>query len=330
MLLKPAIIALLVGSLMTGGLLVGAAAFGMQILSHWNLRSGSELQIKLERRTYLISTLVAYAFAFELISFFLFIHTADNLHIFFVGAMCAAGSLNANQWGYWVISLRLVNFLLAGLWLILNYADNQGYDYPLIKWKYLFLGVIVPFVLVEIIFQFNYFLGLEPEVITSCCGALFSATGKTMAADIIALPQRPMEIAFFAVMLGLFSLGIFAYRTGKAGYAFAFMAFLASLISLVAFISFISIYIYELPSHHCPFCVLQQEYGYVGYPFFLTLLGGALTGMGVGILTPFLRTESLQEILPAICKKLIRLSLVLYACFFLMVVYQLIRSNLKM
>ena len=107
-------------------------------------------------------------------------------------------------------------------------------------------------------------------------------------------------------------------------------AFLTFLISVASFISFISIYIYELPTHHCPFCILQQEYGYIGYPLFLTLLGGALTGMGVGILTPFLRTESLQEILPAICKKLIRLSLVLYACFFLMVVYQLIRSNLKM
>jgi hypothetical protein len=329
-LLKPAIIALLVGSFLTGGLLVGAAAFGMHISRHWNLQSGSELQIRLERRTYLVSTLVAYAFAFELISFFLFINTVDKLHIFFVGAMCAAGSLNANHWGYWVIVLRMVNFLLAGLWLILNYVDNQGYDYPLIRKKYLFLLAIVPFILVEIVFQFNYFLGLEPEVITSCCGALFSASGKTIAADIIALPHRPMEIVFFAVMVGLFSLGIFSYRTGKGGYAFALMAFLALIVSLVAFISFISVYIYELPSHHCPFCVLQKEYGYIGYPFFLTLLGGSLTGMGVGMVAPFLGTESLKKILPAIRKKLIGISLGFYAIFFFMVVYQILRSNLRM
>lgn len=328
--LKPSIIALLVGSLITGALLVEAAVFGLQILGHWNLQSGSELQIRLERRTYLISTLVAYAFAFELISFFLFIHTADSLHVFFVGAMCAAGSLNANPWGYWVIILRMVNFLLAGLWLILNYADNRGYDYPLIKKKYLFLGIIVPLVLAEIICQFNYFLGLEPEVITSCCGALFSTSGKTIASDIIALPRLPMEIAFFGVMICFFATGIFSYRTGKAGYVFAILAFLTLLISIVAFISFISIYIYELPSHHCPFCVLQREYGYIGYPFFLTLLGGGLTGMGVGMLTPFLEAESLREILPAIRQKLIRLSVVLYAGFCLMVVYQLMRSNLRM
>ena len=145
MFFKPAIIALFTGSLLTGGLLLGSAALRRADPQHWDIRSGSEIQLKLERRTYLISTLMAYAFAFQLFSFFLFIYTADNLHTFFIGAMCAAGSLNANQWGYPVIILRLVNFLLAGFWLILNYADNQGYDYPLIRVKYiLLLGSLLP------------------------------------------------------------------------------------------------------------------------------------------------------------------------------------------
>ena len=129
---------------MTTGLLVAAALYGVQILRHWDLRSGSELQLKLERQTYLISTFVAYAFAFELISMFLFIFTADSLHGYFVGAMCAAGSLNANHWGYPAIILRIVNFLLAGLWLLVNYTDNQGYDYPLIRMKYFLLANYCP------------------------------------------------------------------------------------------------------------------------------------------------------------------------------------------
>ena len=49
--------------------------------------------------------------------------------------MCAAGSLYANDYGYPTLIVKLVNFLLAGIWLILNYVDNQGYDYPLIKTK---------------------------------------------------------------------------------------------------------------------------------------------------------------------------------------------------
>jgi hypothetical protein len=329
-LFTPAIIALFAGSLITAGLLVAAAFYGLQILRHWDLRSGSELQLKLERQTYLISTLVAYAFAFELISLFLFIYTADSLHGYFVGAMCAAGSLNANQWGYPVILLRIVNFLLAGLWLIVNYTDNRGYDYPLIKMKYVLLLIIAPLILGETVVQANYFFGLDPEVITSCCGALFSAKASNVAADIIGFPQRFMEIAFFATMLLLLVLGIFYYRTGKAGYVFALTALLAFFISGAAFISFISLYFYELPTHHCPFCVLQQEYGCIGYPLFLALLGGAQAGMGVGILTPYYETGSLKEILPAIQKKLVAISLTCYAMFTIIIIYKIIFSNLKM
>jgi hypothetical protein len=329
-LFTPAIIALFAGSLMTAGLLVAAALYGVQILRHWDLKSGSELQLKLERQTYLISTFVAYAFAFELISMFLFIYTADSLHGFFVGAMCAAGSLNANQWGYPAIILRIANFLLAGLWLIVNYTDNRGYDYPLIRVKYFLLLLIAPLILAETAVQAEYFFGLTPEVITSCCGALFSAKSGNVAAEIIGWPRRPMEIAFAANMLLLLGLGIFTYRTGKAAYAFAFTACLAFLVSLAAFISFISIYIYELPTHHCPFCVLQQEYGCIGYPLFLALLAGAQAGMGVGILEPFRDTGSLKEVLPATQKRLALTSLLCYAAFTVIIIYKIILSNLKM
>jgi len=329
-LFTPAIIALFAGSLITSGLLVGAALAGVPIILYWNLRDGSELQLKLERRTYLISTCVAYAFAFELISMFLFIYTADSIHSFFVGAMCAAGSLNANQWGYPTLIFRIVNFLLAGLWLIVNYTDNKGYDYPLIKMKYVLLLIIAPLILAETVIQAQYFFGLNPEVITSCCGALFSATTSSVAADIIAFPQRPMALVFGANMLLLPVLGIFSYRTGKGGYLFAVTALLAFLISSAAFISFISTYFYELPTHHCPFCVLQWEYRGIGYPLFLALLGGAQAGMGVGILTPYRDTGSLKGTLPAIQKKLIFISLISFASFAAISIYQIIFSNLKM
>jgi hypothetical protein len=328
-LFTPAIIALFAGSLMTAGLLVAAAFYGVQILRHWDLRSGSELQLKLERQTYLISTFVAYAFAFELISLFLFIYTADSLHVFLVGAMCAVGSLNANQWGFPAIILRIVNFLLAGLWLIVNYTDNQGYDYPLIRTKYVLLLIIAPLILAETIVQANYFFGLDPEVITSCCGALFSTQSSSVAAEIIGFPPRPMEIVFFVTMLLLLGGGIFSSRTGKGGYVFALTACLAFLISIASFISFISVYIYELPTHHCPFCVLQQEYGCIGYPLFLALLGGEQAGLGVGIMTPYAEIGSLKEILPALQKKLVLLSLICYTLFTVIITYKIIFSNLK-
>src|SRR4030042_1590999 len=168
MFFKPDILALFVGALLVSSMLLYADYFGVKILRHWDIRSGSELQLALERKTYLITTLMAYAFAFQAASLFLFICTADHLHVFFTGAMCAAGSLNVNPWGYPATVFKVGNFLLAGMWLILNYADNQGFDYPLVKQKYLFLLAITPLILAEAAIQGAHFLELNPEGITSC------------------------------------------------------------------------------------------------------------------------------------------------------------------
>ena len=130
--------------------------------------------------------------------------------------MCAVGSLNVNGWGYPVVIFKIITFLLAGLWLILNYADNRGYDYPLIKAKYLLLLVMAPLILAETIMQAKYFLGLNPEIITSCCGSLFTADTKGVASEIISLPHSIMEIVFYAAMIGaLWLWGWFFIAPGK-------------------------------------------------------------------------------------------------------------------
>ena len=135
MLFHPTILALYAGSFMVSFLVLYALLPAWQVWRRWDLNSGSEEQLAVERKTYLISTLLAYAFAFELLSLFLYIFTAEQLHTYFVGAMCAAGSLYVNAYGYPTLILRLFNFLLVGLWLILNYVDNRAPDYPLIRKK---------------------------------------------------------------------------------------------------------------------------------------------------------------------------------------------------
>jgi hypothetical protein len=62
MLFQPAIIALLLASLLSVAMLAAAAPFAAQLIRHWNIASGSELQLRLERRTYLFSTLTAVRF----------------------------------------------------------------------------------------------------------------------------------------------------------------------------------------------------------------------------------------------------------------------------
>ena len=136
MIVQPAVLAILIGSILTSLMLLFSVSSGVLILRKWDLQSGSELQLSLEKRTYLISTILSYAFGFQLLSFFLFIYTADQIHSLFIGAMCAAGALNVNAWGYPAIMLKLFNCVMAGLWLILNCTDNRAYDSPRISKKY--------------------------------------------------------------------------------------------------------------------------------------------------------------------------------------------------
>ena len=105
-------VALHISSILIGSIVLSSYRHGIQILRRWDLKSGSELQLTLERKTYLVSTLLAYAFAFQLGSLFLFIYTADHLHPLFVGAMCAAGSLFVNPFGYPTLLLKTATFIL--------------------------------------------------------------------------------------------------------------------------------------------------------------------------------------------------------------------------
>lgn len=327
MILHPLILALYVSSLLIAFMVLYAAYFGVRILRRWDLKNGSELQLSLERRTYLISTLLAYGFGAQLLSLFLFIYTADQLHTFFVGAMCAAGTLYVNPYGYPTLLLKMLNFLLAGLWLLLNFVDTRGYDYPLIRPKYALLLLIAPLIVVEGLLQTSYFLGLQPNIITSCCGTLFSTGNRSLAAEIVALPTRPMEIVFYATMALTFASGFLFYLKGRGGVLFALLSAATLVVSLLAILSFISLYFYELPTHHCPFCLLQREYGYVGYPLYLALFGAAISGIGTGLLVPFRKKESLAEVIPGFQKKLTLVSLVLWLIFLGIVTYAMVFTD---
>jgi len=328
--LHPAVIALLVSSLAITGLVLYSARLGVTILRRWDLTSGSELQLALERRTYLVSTILTNAFGFQLVSLFLLVFTADRLHTQFVGAMCAAGTLNVDPSGYPALLLKLVTFILSGLWLILNHVDTRAYDYPLVRVKYAVLLMLAPVLLVELVLQGGYLLSLEPNVITSCCGSLFTSDAQGVAADLAALPARPTAIAFFVVLTGTCLAGLGFRRWGWGGSLVALLSAASLVVSLAAVVSFISPYVYEMPSHHCPFDILQGGYHWIGYPLYLLLGAGTLAGMGVGVLMPFRRIPSLQRVAPRLQRRLALASAILLALFTALVVWLILASDLTL
>ena len=329
MILSPAILALMMGSAATVLLALYASGLGVRILRRWDLSSGSELQLGLEKRTYLVSTLMAWAFAFQVGSLFLFIFTAEDLHRLFVGAMCAAGTLNVNEFGYPTILLKVCNALFAGIWLIVNDTDNRASDYPLIRKKYALLLVITPLLAAEALLQGAYFAGLKANVITSCCGSLFSADAQGAVSSMAGLPAGPMQAALIASLAATFASGLlYGARRSWAGVLFSASSLVAFFVSVAALVSFIAPYIYELPTHHCPFCILQKEYGYVGYTIYATLLGGAIPGAAVGALLTFQGSQNLRDVLPPVLRRLVFISLLFYLIFTVILIVSISSSGL--
>lgn len=329
MILNPSILALIVPSLLQSLLVAYAFVTSIRIAGKWDIASGSELQLGLERRTYLVSTIMNLALTMQLLSLFLFIFTADALHSQLSGAMCAVGSLNANPFGYPVLALKIVNFLLCGVWLVINRVDNRAHDYPLIRPKYRFLQLIAPLVLVEAGLQLTYFLKLKSRILTTCCGSQFGGEGTSVTATIISLPPTTLALLFHGVMLVTLAAGLAFLVRGKGARLFGLLSATALLTGMIAMVSLISPYYYELPTHHCPFCILQGEYHYIGYPLYLCLLGGGLSGIACGALALFSRPGSLEAIVPASQRRLATASLVLLGSFVALVSWQLAFSGLK-
>jgi len=332
MLFQPAIIALLLASSVSALMLLASGPFALSLIRHWDIRSGSERQLGLERRTYLMSTLLAFVFATQLVALLLFIFNADKMSVMFVGAMCAVGTLNVNAFGFPALIAQMVVFFLASSWLVVNHVDTRARDYPLTRIKYALLLAILPFVIAAFALQLEYFLGLKANVITSCCGSLFSTDSKTLAAEASAFPPLPSMAAFYATLaIAVVTCGWYALRADAGagiGYAAAAAGAAVFVVALAGVLSFLSLYIYEHPHHHCPFCVLKPEYDYRGYWLYVPLFAATAASLGVGAVQPFARVASLRAIVPQAARRLAMVAALLFALFAAVSTFLILNSNL--
>ena len=328
--LQPGILALLLGSGLGAVLLAAAVVPAVRIIRRWDLASGSEEQLRLERQTYLVAAIMRFVMGFQIVFLFLFLQTVDGLAPMFIGAMCAAGSLKVNGFGYPALVAKILTCLLAGLWLILDATDNRASDYPLIRTKYRLLLVITPVLLAETALQALYLLGLEPNIITSCCAIVFSANSGTVAATFLQVPLRLSQAAFLASAVVTLVAGWAVYRRGRGVVLFAIGSACHFLLSLHALIAFISLYVYELPTHHCPFCLLHREYNGIGYPFYLLLLTATIAGLGIGLLHRYRAVPSLRTIIPAMQHRLALTALLADAAFLVLAGASVAFSSLRL
>lgn len=308
MLFQPAILALLLGATLPLLALLLSAPFAFDIVRHWSLADSSPRQLQRERRTYLFSTLIGLVFWLLIAALLLFVFNADRMAEQFVGAMCAVGALQVNRWGFPALLLQLLLFFLAAQWLLLNRLDQQARDYPLTRTKYALLLLLLPLLALNLYWQVLYFGQLRADVITSCCGSLFSADVPERSLDLgewslMPAPGLALWLFFCTLTLALLANLHYIMRQKHAWLAglFSLAGLFAALTGIVAFLS---LYIYEHPHHHCPFCLLKPEYHYQGYALYLPLFVAVASGTGVALTDACRRWPSLRGLAPAFATRL--------------------------
>ncbi len=269
-----------------------ALYLSVRIYLNYDKNSTDTIQYTLERQSYLAATIIKYIFVVKVPLFLFFIFTLDKLSNVLSGAMCGAGVLDAMEYGSILIGLKILNIYLFAFWLVLNADDVSCENQPYIKIKFgLFIALFALF-LFEILIEFYTFYNFEVDKLVSCCGTLYSASAGTFVSNIFAIDNKILVAVFYAN----FALIALAYFL-KYKYIYALSNLIFIIVSIIAMIMFFGTYIYELPSHHCPFCYLQSDYYYVGYLIYTLLFLGTFNGLIVVFKDKFYRLSFISNTL---------------------------------
>ena len=262
-------------------LLFSTVAFilAFKISLKWDINATTKTQYSLEKQSFLTATIIKYIFAIKIPLFLFFVFTLDKISNLLTGAMCAAGVVDATDYGIYLLILKLLNLYLFGFWLTLHYLDIKNPNLPYTKIKFEFFTIAYWFLVAEIVIETMMFMDIDIDKMVSCCGTLYSTSATSAIGDILNIDSSILLTLFY----GTYALLAIFYRF-RVKYLFAISNIIFIIISLISLISFFGTYIYELPTHHCPFCFLQKDYYYVGYFLYTFLFIGTFYGIRSGIL----------------------------------------------
>jgi hypothetical protein len=273
MLLSPEVLTIQILNIIFVIFAIVALYLSINIVLNWNINDTTSIQYALEKQSFLAATIIKYILAIKIPLFLFFIFTLDKISISLTGAMCAAGVVDATIYGTYLFVLKIINIYLFAFWLILHNLDIKNESLPYTKIKFGFYIAIFFTFISEVIVEFLMFDSIDVDKMVSCCGTIYSSSATSAISSIFMIDHTILLAVFYT----LFIILIITYKYGL-DFIYSITNFFFLLISIISLISFFGTYIYELPTHHCPFCFLQKEYYYVGYLIYSLLFIGTFYG----------------------------------------------------
>ncbi|MCS7019024.1 MAG: hypothetical protein RMJ87_00605 [Cytophagales bacterium] len=286
MLAHPFIIALLLSQFAVATIIVYAAWKGIYALRYWSDSSFTSLQLTLEREHYLLGAIVQTAMVAQLAGLGLFVWLINNYLPHLVrGAMCGAGVLSANQYGYLLLYVKMATPPLYVLYLLLQYLDNQAPDYPLTPFKYYLLLPTAAAVAVETWLMWMYSYRLEPDVIVTCCSANFLVSQPSYA-NFLSVGKLLQPALWTWGLIGALLIAADWQKPFLPTWVHSLLILVFVGLSIYTLKYFFVKYIYGVPSHLCLFDLFLAHHHYIGYLIFALYYILIISTMLI-VITPF-------------------------------------------
>ncbi len=136
----------------------------LKVLKYWNFNATTTFQYSLEKKNYLVNTIIYFTIVVKIILFVFFVKSLDELSPLVPGAMCATGVIGANTYGNTLLLLKIFILFLLGIWIIVNKLDLESKVFPYLKEKYYLFSFIFFLICIEFILEIFYFMNIPLSV----------------------------------------------------------------------------------------------------------------------------------------------------------------------
>ena len=270
-------------------LLTIAFIVSLKVLLKWDFESFTPFQFALERQAYLVSTIILFAFIMKFFLVVFFIFSIDTLSLILPGAMCGAGVIKANLYGSYLLILKLFILFVLTLWIYVHTYDIRTKNHQWFKQKSWLFSFIFVLIIIELVLDFSYFTHIDTNIPVSCCSVLF---GQLEGAN-----PLPFGLNVSLLLVLFYLLYVLVILTIKNGYNLLYILtnIFFVFIAYYAVVYFFGTYIYQLPTHKCPFCMFQSEYYYIGYLLWGSLFIGTYIGLSDAVSTIWLGKSDIRS-----------------------------------
>ncbi len=306
-LLEPWVLLRLLAGLVAVALLVRASVTAVKVLRHFDVVRATEGQLALERQVELAGTFVRVGAGAQIVALLLSALAADKLSRGIRGAMCAYGTFASNEWGFRALYASVLAALAAGVVAQLYAFDTRVRGMDMVRalsWATL---VLAPIAIADLALQLLFFTNLDLNVIASCCSVQLDPVAAARAAYV----TGPRVVATWlgpSIVLASVVVAFVAARKPRAPLVAVAgaLSVLALPVAIGAVLLEVAPHAFEVPQHHCPFCLLRADVWGIGYPLFAAMFFAVTYGAGAALSALLARGPAARAAMAAFARQRLR------------------------